>query len=66
MRQPLLKVWYGTKGRQPTRAPKLKPLESRWLMRARMKQINLSRGYLFPHTQKKKLVVFAPYMFGKT
>jgi hypothetical protein len=53
MKQILLKLWYWTKGRQPTRTPKSKPQESRWQVKARMKQINLSRGYLFPHTQKR-------------
>jgi hypothetical protein len=65
MKQPLLKLWYGAKGRQLARAPKSRPLESRWLAKAKTQKVNPSfvvgtnpntqrRGLLFPtHTQNK-------------
>jgi len=62
MRQVLLKIWYGTKRRQPTRAPKSNILKSsRWLAKTRIKQVNLLRGYLFPHTQKTKASCTLPH-----
>ncbi len=61
MRQLLLKLWYGAKGRQLARAPK-----SRWVAKAKKQKVNPSfvvgtspntqrRGLPFPtHTQNKK------------
>jgi hypothetical protein len=60
MRQLIFKLCCWTKGRQPMRAPKSKPLESRWLVKAKMKQVNLSRGYLFPNMQKTKASCICP------